>query len=164
MGARKRHATLASAGHSDDGADEFAVWHNLAGTASDRERILAAAVVEATGGRGVDVVFEAAWADESVSLAGEMVRLGGRLVLVGIPGDDRLVLTHSTFRRKGLTVLMSRRMKHTYPRAIRLAGSGALDLDDLVSHRFSLAEAPEAFALNARYRKGVHKIIVQGGG
>ena len=47
MGARKRHATLDSAGHSDDGADEFAVWHNLAGTASDRERILAAAVVEA---------------------------------------------------------------------------------------------------------------------
>ena len=47
VGARKRNATLASAGHSDDGADEFAVWHNLAGTARDRERILAAAVVEA---------------------------------------------------------------------------------------------------------------------
>lgn len=120
----------------------------------------AAAVYEATGGRGVDVVFEAAWSDESVALAAEMVRPGGRLVLVGIPSDDRLVLKHSTARRKGLTILMSRRMKHTYPRAISLAAAGRIDLDDLISHRFPLAKAPEAFALGERYAEGVHKIVI----
>jgi len=120
----------------------------------------AAAVYEATGGRGVDVVFEAAWSDESVALAAEMVRPDGRLVLVGIPGDDRLVLKHSTARRKGLTILMSRRMKHTYPRAISLAAAGRIDLDDLVSHHFPLAKAPEAFALGERYAEGVHKIVI----
>lgn len=120
----------------------------------------AAAIYEATGGRGVDVVFEAAWSDESVALAAEMVRPGGRLVLVGIPSDDRLVLKHSTARRKGLTILMSRRMKHTYPRAISLAAAGRIDLDDLISHRFPLARAPEAFALSERYAEGVHKIVI----
>jgi L-iditol 2-dehydrogenase len=50
--------------------------------------------------------------------------LGGRLVLVGIPGDDRLALKHSTARRKGLTIRLSRRMQHAYPRAIRLAERG----------------------------------------
>lgn len=115
---------------------------------------------QATGKRGADVVFEAAWADESVQLAAEMTRLGGRLVLVGIPGDDRLVLQHSTARRKGLTIVMSRRMKHTYPRAIQLATSGGLDLDGLISHHLPLAETPEAFAMNARYETGVYKIII----
>ncbi|MBZ0276201.1 MAG: alcohol dehydrogenase catalytic domain-containing protein, partial [Anaerolineae bacterium] len=107
----------------------------------------AAALRQATGGRGADVVFEAAWADESVQLAAEMARLGGRVVLVGIPGDDRLVMQHSTARRKGLTIMMSRRMKHTYPRAIQLATSGQVDLDGLISHHVSLDETPAALEM-----------------
>jgi L-iditol 2-dehydrogenase len=31
-------------------------------------------------------------------------------------------------RRKGLAIKLSRRMKHTYPRAIQLAASGKIDL------------------------------------
>lgn len=107
------------------------------------------------------MVFEAAWADASVQQAAEMARLGGRLVLVGIPGDDTLCLKHSVARRKGLSIMMSRRMKHTYPRAIRLAAKGAVDLDALVSHRFPLAEAPRAFDLNLAYPEGLHKVIVE---
>ena len=80
-----------------------------------------ARVQQLTGSRGADVVFEAAWAQESVAEAAEMARPGGRVVLVGIPSVDILTMKHSTARRKGLTILMSRRMKHTYPRAIRLA-------------------------------------------
>lgn len=117
-------------------------------------------VMRATNGRGVDVAFEAAWADHSVQVAAEVARYGGRVVLVGIPGDDRLMLRHSTARRKGLTIRMARRMKHTYPRAIQLATSGLLPLDDLISHHFPLAEAPHAFALNADYAPGVQKIII----
>jgi L-iditol 2-dehydrogenase len=114
-----------------------------------------------TQGRGVDVAIEAAWADRSVEDAAEMTRLGGRLVLVGIPGDDRLALKHSTARRKGLTILMSRRMKHVYPRAMRLAEQGRVDLHGIVSHRFPLKRAVEAFRLNAAYRDKVVKVIVQ---
>jgi L-iditol 2-dehydrogenase len=113
-----------------------------------------------TGGRGVDVVFEAAWSDESVQLAADMARIGGRLVLVGIPGDDRLQLQHSTARRKGLTLMMVRRMKHTYPRAIRLATSGAIDLDDLISETVPLSDAPAAFKKNIDYAEGVQKIVI----
>ncbi len=122
----------------------------------------AIAVVEgATGGRGVDVAIEAAWADESVAVAAEVTRLGGRLVLAGIPGDDRLALKHSTARRKGLTLRLVRRMKHAYPRALALAASGAVPLDELVSHRYPLQQAAEAFAANARYDEGVCKVMVE---
>jgi len=96
-----------------------------------------------------------------VAVAAEIARLGGRLVLAGIPGDDRLALKHSTARRKGLTMRMVRRMQHTYPRAIALASSGAVPLDELVSHRFALEAAAEAFELNTRYDEGVHKVMVE---
>jgi len=88
-----------------------------------------------TAGRGVDVVIEAAWADNSVDHAMEMAAYGGRVVLVGIPPDDKAQFTYSMARRKGLTIMMARRMKHTYPRAIQLASGKypAVPLDDLIS-------------------------------
>lgn len=119
-----------------------------------------AAIKTATGGRGVDVAIEAAWADHSIQWAAEMARLGGRVVLVGIPGPDKLEMKHSTARRKGLTIRLSRRMKHVYPRAIKLATSGAVDLTGIVSHHFRLSETPQAYALNERYGDGVVKIVI----
>jgi len=130
-----------------------AAWTVKSGDPAER-------VKSVTGGRGVDVVFEAAWADQSIAQAAEMTRLGGRLVLVGIPSDDVLGMKHSTARRKGLTIMMSRRMKHTYPRAIHMAETGMVDLDDLVSHRFPLAQTDRAFAKNFAYEQGVHKIVI----
>ena len=120
-----------------------------------------AAVRQATEGRGVDVAIEAAWCDASVDQAADVLVHGGRLVVVGIPEDDRLTLRHSVARRKGLLIAMVRRMKHAYPRAIRLAESGAVSLGLLVSHRFPLRRAAEAFAQSAEYREGVVKVVVE---
>jgi L-iditol 2-dehydrogenase len=118
-------------------------------------------IAKETHGRGVDVAVEAAWAEHSVAQAAEMARLGGRVVLVGIPGDDHLALKASTARRKGLTLVLSRRMKHIYPRAMRLAAQGRVDLRGLVSHRFPLKRAVEAFQLNAAYQDKVVKVMVE---
>jgi len=120
-----------------------------------------ARIGQETSGRGVDVVFEAAWADHSVQQAVEIARPGGRVVLVGIPSDDRLAMRPSVARRKGLTVKFCRRMKHTYPRAIRLVERGRVNLRELVSHRFPLRRADAAFALNAAYRDQVVKIVIE---
>jgi L-iditol 2-dehydrogenase len=89
-----------------------------------------------------------------------MARLGGRVVLVGIPSDDAMTMRHSAARRKGLSIMMSRRMKHTYPRAIHMVDEGMIDLDDLISHRFPLTETPQAFAKNLAYESGIHKIVI----
>lgn len=120
-----------------------------------------ARIQKETQGRGVDVAIEAAWADVSVDQAAEMARLGGRLVLVGIPGSDEFGMKHSTARRKGLTILMCRRMKHVYPRAIRLAEQGRVDLHGLVSHTFPLARINDALALNTAYRDKVVKVMIR---
>jgi L-iditol 2-dehydrogenase len=58
--------------------------------------------------------------------------------------------------------MMSRRMKHVYPRAIRLVTEAAetVDLNGIISHRFPLTEADKAFALNVEYPPGSHKFVV----
>lgn len=121
----------------------------------------ATVIAEATHERGVDVALECAWCDEAaVRRAVDALRPGGRLVVVGIPSDDRLVLPHGTARRKGLTIAMCRRMKHTYPRAIALARAGRVDLRALVSHRLPLERVAEGYELASGYRDGVVKVVV----
>ncbi|MBI4026121.1 MAG: alcohol dehydrogenase catalytic domain-containing protein [Verrucomicrobia bacterium] len=118
-------------------------------------------VLKETQGRGVDAVIEAAWGDRSIWQAMEMARLGGRVTLVGIPSDDRCEFQHSVARRKGLTIRMSRRMKHAYPRAIQLAELQRVDLRGLISHRFPLVRAAEAFALNLAYQDQIVKVMIE---
>jgi len=110
---------------------------------------------------GVDVAFEMAGTSEAVQLAMAMVRPGGRVVLGGIPSDDRTTFQASVARRKGLTIAMVRRMNEVYPRAINLAAEKRVDLARLVTHRFPLEKAPEAFAAAAQ-RVGL-KVIIEPG-
>ena len=118
------------------------------------------AIHEATHGRGVDVVIEAGWADESLQQATEMVRAGGRVVITGISTTGEMKMNQSPARQKGLTLKFVRRMKHTYPRAIHLVESGLVDIDDLISHHIPLENVADAFARNFAYEPGIHKIVI----
>jgi L-iditol 2-dehydrogenase len=57
-----------------------------------------------------------------------------------------------------LTIKLVRRMKHTYPRAIDLVSEGLVDVRSLVTHRFPLDRAAEAFQAAAR-REGLKVIM-----
>lgn len=118
-------------------------------------------ILEQTGGRGVDVVFEAAWAEETVGQAVQVARRGGKVMLVGIPRDDEACYPAHNARRKGLTLKYVRRMKHTYPRAIAMVRDGILDASTLVTHRFPLERASEAYQLVASYKDGVIKAVIE---
>lgn len=115
------------------------------------------AVLEATEGRGVDVVIEAAGNDAAIASAVATVRPGGRVALAGIPSEETSAFPAAVARRKGLTFAMVRRMNDTYPRAIALATS-TVDLDALVTGRHALGDAAAAFDQAVR-RQG-DKVVV----
>lgn len=121
---------------------------------------IATVAKEATDGLGVDVAFEAAGADDAVDDAIAATRPGGRVVLVGIPDADRTTFTASVARRKGLTLLLCRRMQPSdLPRAITLVASGAVRLDGLVTARYRLDGWRQAFD-ELVDRRGI-KVVVE---
>jgi L-iditol 2-dehydrogenase len=97
----------------------------------------------------VEVAFEAAGTDDAVDTAMRLARPGARVVLAGIPDGDATTFSASLARRKGLTLVMVRRMKEMYPRAISLAERGLVDLDAVVSASYPLASAAEALTAAA---------------
>jgi L-iditol 2-dehydrogenase len=110
----------------------------------------------------VDVAFEVSGSDAALSDAISAVRPGGRVVLVGIPSGDRTSFEAATARRKELSLLECRRMLGSdLQRAIELVSAGSIDLGSLITDRFPLARAPEAFAALAE-RRGL-KVIVKPG-
>jgi L-iditol 2-dehydrogenase len=111
-------------------------------------------------GDEVDVVFEMAGEDPAVEQAMDVVRPGGRVVLGGIPSDDRTSFPAGLARRKGLTLALLRRMKDdVYERGARLAETGRVDLASLVTARYPLGQADEAFRVAAS-RRGL-KVVIQ---
>jgi L-iditol 2-dehydrogenase len=133
----------------------------LAGTlGADRHFANFADIIDATAGRGVDLVLEATDSPSGFEQAARACRIGGRVVLVGIPEGNQYALTASEVRRRGLSVKFSRRMPEVYPRAIALAASGRVTLAPLASHSFPLEEATRAFELQAARKDGVIKAII----
>ncbi len=144
--------------HRLDAAQELGAIPIQAGPRSEETAEVRRAVARATGRQGVDVAIEAAGEDPAVETAVDTAKPGGRVVIVGIPAVDHYMFSASTARRKGLTIAICRRMKHTYPRAIRLVESGRVDVRSLVTHHFPLEKINEAFA-TANRREGI-KIVV----
>jgi len=132
----------------------------LGAVALDPDDDLGARVEALTGGHGVDVVIEAAGTLAAQEASARIVRRGGRVVLVGIPPEDQVVMAHHVVRRKGLTIKVARRMKHTYPRAIRLVDRGMIHVDPLVTHRVPLDQVERAFRIVQDYDEGVVKAVV----
>jgi len=119
-----------------------------------------AAMLEATGGRGAEVVFEAAGAPETPDQAAQLAAALGTVVVVGICADNRTAFTAAPARRKGLTVKISRRMKPVYARTIALAAHGMVDLESFVSHRVPLKAGPRAFQALADYHEDAAKVVI----
>ena len=110
------------------------------------------------GGVEVDTAFDVSGHHQAVDVAVNMARPGGRVVLAGIPDEDHTTFRASTARRKGLTLLLSRRMGDVYPRAIDLAVGGLIDVRSIVSHRYALDDVQDAFETASR-RLG-NKVLV----
>jgi L-iditol 2-dehydrogenase len=126
---------------------------------ADRQDAVAA-ILEATGGRGVDVAFDVAGAAETPDQAAALTRALGTVVIVGICADDRMAFRAAPSRRKGLTIKVARRMNHVYPRTIALAERGMVELDALVSHAVRLEDGPAAFRTLADYQDDAMKVVI----
>jgi L-iditol 2-dehydrogenase len=113
-----------------------------------------------THNEGCPLVVEATNSPDGFRDAVLSARIGGRVVLVGIPDGDVYTLPAAEARRRGLKIKFSRRMGEVYPRAIALVTTGKVDVRTMVTHEVGLEEAPEAFRRHAENAPGVVKSLI----
>jgi Zn-dependent alcohol dehydrogenase len=135
------------ADHKLDLARQFGATHVIN---AGRDENLVKSVKKLTGG-GVDYAFECIGLGRMVEQAYRALRRGGKAVVVGVArGDDATsVKTASlTFEEKTLTgsYYGGARPREDFPRLIGLYQSKKLKLDELITRRYSIDEAPQAFA------------------
>ena len=109
---------------------------------------------------GLDVVFECCGQQAALDQALQLLKPGGKLMIIGIPSVDRISFDVDFMRRREITVYNVRRQAHCVQAALDLLETGAINGGTLITHRFSFEDAQAAFDLVADYRDGVLKAMI----
>ncbi|WP_228717318.1 NAD(P)-dependent alcohol dehydrogenase [Allosaccharopolyspora coralli] len=109
-------------------------------------------------GHEPDVLIECSGVRAATADAIRTIARAGRVVLVGMGGDEMtLPVAHvQTFE---IELTGTFRYANTWPTAIDLAASGAVDLDRLVTHHFGLDEVEQALTVAQRDATAVKSVV-----
>jgi len=105
-------------------------------------------VMDITDGHGVDVAFEALGRPGTIEMAFNMVRDGGRAVVVGIaPAGVSASVDAMRLVRRGIRLIGSygARTRIDMPTILKLVSKGAIDLAKTVTRRYRLEQVNEAY-------------------
>jgi L-iditol 2-dehydrogenase len=132
-----------------------AVW----GGNPDREDVVAKVRDLEPG--GLDVVFECCGEQEALDQAIEMLKPGGKLLLIGIPPTaERVTFLIDKLRRKEICIQNIRRQNHCVEPSLDMMDRGDIDVSVMVTHRFTFEQTQAAFDLAASYEDGVLKTMI----
>jgi threonine dehydrogenase-like Zn-dependent dehydrogenase len=111
------------------------------------------ALARATGGRGADIVIEAVGAPAAYATALEVVRRGGRVVVVGMYTSETVELQLGVSWIRGIQLLFAGEtpIHAWWRRTMDGVVDGTLDPEPLISHRLPIAEAPAGYAAFDRH-------------
>ena len=119
-----------------------------------------AALVETFGGLEPDVAIECTGVESSIAAAVWAAKFGGKVFVVGV-GRDEIKFPFMRASTREVDVQLQYRYSNTWPRAIRLLESGTVDLAALVTHRFGIEDAVEAFRVASDPSTGAIKVIIR---
>jgi len=108
----------------------------------------------------LDVVFECCGKQEAMNQAVELLKPGGKLMLIGIPEFDQWSFSADLLRRKEICIQSVRRQNHSLEKTLKLMESKRVNVDKMPTHRFSFAQTKEAFDLVTNYADGVMKAMI----
>ncbi|KAI3340668.1 GroES-like protein [Ustulina deusta] len=116
----------------------------------------AKAIVASFGGIEPAVSMECTGVESSIASAIWATKFGGRVFVIGV-GKNELNFPFMRCSTREIDLVFQYRYSNTWPRAIRLLENGIIDLSKLVTHRFKLEDALEAFKVAADPKTGAIK-------
>ncbi|WP_408891491.1 zinc-dependent alcohol dehydrogenase [Myxococcus faecalis] len=94
----------------------------------------------------------------------DAVRKGGNVSIVGVYGPPWNVMPIGTAMNKGLTLRMNQcNVRRYMPHLLKHIREGRIDAKAIITHRFGLEDAPEAYHLFAQKRDGCVKCVLTPG-
>jgi L-iditol 2-dehydrogenase len=113
---------------------------------------------DAASDRTFDVLLECSGAPGA--LAAGMARLApaGRAAMIGMPKQD-VPLPLAELNVNEVSLSLVNRYNHTWPLAIELVSSGRVDVSELITHHFPLAESADALTLASRVKDSIKAVI-----
>ncbi len=109
---------------------------------------------------GLDVVFECCGQQEAFDQAVDVLKPGGKLVVIGIPEFDHWSMNVDTTRRREISIQFIRRQADCVEEALEMMENGSICVDNMVTHRFPFVNTKEAFDLVAGYKDGAMKVMI----
>lgn len=108
-----------------------------------------AEILQATGGRGVDVVLEMSGSPQAVRQSFRVIRNGGRVSLFGIPSEpvQLNIAEDIIFKETRVVGTIGREMFRTWYKMEALLRSGLLDPAAIITHRMPLEDFDKAMEL-----------------
>ena len=108
----------------------------------------------------LDVVFECCGKQEALDQAIDLLKPGGKLMVIGIPEFDRWSFSADKVRRKEICIQYVRRQNNCTQEALDMMSNGVVNVDNWATHRFKLEDTQTAFDLLTTYREGVLKAMI----
>ena len=108
----------------------------------------------------LDVVFECCGKQEAMDQAIELLKPGGKLMIIGIPEFDRWNFSVDKLRHKEICIQSVRRQNHSVEEAIESMENGRLNVEKMATHRFGFEDTKAGFDLVSGYRDGVMKAMI----
>jgi 2-desacetyl-2-hydroxyethyl bacteriochlorophyllide A dehydrogenase len=110
------------------------------------------ALARMTDGRGADVVIDAVGATDAYNTALEIVRRGGRVVIVGVYSSQRVELQLGVAWIRGISLVFTGEtpVQALWGETMDRVVTGALDPTPLITHRLPISSAAEGYDLFER--------------
>jgi alcohol dehydrogenase len=122
----------------------------------------AAAIMELTGGEGVDVAIEAVGIPGTFELCTDIVRAGGHVANVGVHGQPATLHLEKLWIRD-ITLTTGLVDTFTTPTLLKLIAQGRLDATPFTTHRFDLSDAMDAYdVFAAAAETDALKVVLEG--
>ncbi|MHC4257615.1 MAG: alcohol dehydrogenase catalytic domain-containing protein [Planctomycetota bacterium] len=110
---------------------------------------------------GLDAVFDCCGDQEALDQAIEILKPGGKLMIIGIPEFDRFSFPVDRLRHKEICIQNVRRQCECVQSALEMIEKKNFDVNVMATHHFGFEETKEAFDLVADYKDGVLKAMIE---
>jgi L-iditol 2-dehydrogenase len=117
-------------------------------------------IVEKMGGIRPRVAIECTGVESSVASAIWSVTFGGKVFIIGV-GKNEMNVPFMRLSTQEIDLQYQYRYCNTWPKAIRLVQSGVINMDKLVTHRYNISNAVEAFKTAADPKTGAIKVQIK---